>query len=122
MAALVLVISAVIYLICTSIVVLRVRRRRAATARWQTHEWALQRADLELEAIRPRRPQYFRTAVLPLLVGVVIWGVIVLSTLAYQYPPALLLGLGVAVLVVARLRRAGPALEADDAGEDRPSA
>jgi cytochrome c-type biogenesis protein CcmH/NrfF len=101
------------------IVMLRMRRRRAAAVRW-----ALQQAGRELEAIPPR--SHIRVGAVPMLVGVALGGVIVLSTylyVAYQSRPALLLGMGMLVLVAARLRRArGRALEADDAGEDRPSA
>ena len=123
MDALALVVSAAI-LSGVLIVVLRVRRRRAAAVRWKTLRWALQQADLELEALPPGRPHYFRTAVLPMLVGVVIGGVIVLGTylyVVYQSPPASLLGLGVVLLVAARLRRTRPALAANDAGEERPN-
>lgn len=120
MDALALVVSTAI-LSGILIVILRVGRRRAAAVRWKTLRWAPQQADLELEAIPPRRRHVFRTAVLPMLVGIVIGGVIALGTylyVAYKSPPALLLGLGVVLLVAARLRRTRPALAANDAGEE----
>jgi hypothetical protein len=94
--------------------VLRVRRHR-----WAATRWALQQVRRDSEAIPPR--SYIRAGVLPMLVGVAIEGVIVLSTylyVAYQSRPALFLGLGIFLLVAGWLRRAWAALAADDEGED----
>ena len=114
----VIFVNATVMFFCGAlIVVLRVRRHRCAATRW-----AIQQARRESEAIPPR--SYIRSAVLPLLVGVAIGGVIVLSTylyVAYKYQPALLLGLGIVLLVAARLRRTRRNLVADDGGEERPS-
>ena len=128
MDALALVVSMVIFLSATVmffcgalIVVLRVRGHPPA---WKTRGWALQQADLESEATLPRRPTFFRTAVLPMLVGFMIGSVTVLSTylyVVYHSLPVLLLGLGVVLLVAARLRRTRPIVVADDGGEERPS-
>jgi len=99
--------SATVMFFCGAlIVVLRMRRRRAAAVRW-----ALQRAGRELEAIPPR--SHIRAGAVPMLVGVALGGVIVLSTylyVAYQSRPALLLGMGILLLVAARLRRARPGI------------
>jgi hypothetical protein len=97
--------------------VLRVRRHR-----WAATRWALQQVRRESEAIPPR--SYIRAGVLPMLVGVAIGGVIVLSAylyVAYESRPALLLGMGIFLMVASWLRRARPALAADDAGEDSSS-
>lgn len=99
------------------IVVLRVRRRRAVAARW-----ALEQPGRARAAIPARSSS--RAAVVPMLIGVAIGGVILLSTylyVAYESRLALLLGVGILLLVAARLRRAWPALAADDVGEDRSS-
>lgn len=96
------------------IVVLRVRRRRAAAARVGATQ-----ARRESEAIPPR--SHIRAAVLPMLVGVAIGGVIVLSAylyVAYESRPAVLLGMGIFLMVAGWLRRAWAALAADDEGED----
>ena len=121
MAALALVVCIVIFVSTTVlffcgalIVVLRVRGHR-----WAATRWALQQARRESEAIPPR--SYIRAVVLPMLVGVTIGGVIVLSMylyVAYQSRPALALGLGIFLLVAAWLRRAWAALAADDEGEE----
>jgi len=108
-------VSATMMLFCGApFVALRVRRHRWAAARW-----ALPQARRESEAIPPR--SYIRAVVLPMLVGVTIGGVIVLSTylyVAYQSRPALVLVLGILLLVAGWLRRAWAALAADDEGED----
>jgi hypothetical protein len=111
----VIFVSATVIFFCGAlIVVLRVRRHR-----WAATRWALQQARRESEAIPPR--SYLRAAVLPVLVGVAIGGVIVLSMylyVAYQSPPALALGLGIFLLVAAWFRRAWAALAVDDEGEE----
>jgi hypothetical protein len=118
----VIFVSATVMFFCGALlVVLRVRHHPAA---WKTRGRALQQAHLEPEATLPRRPTFFRTAVLPVLVGFMIGGVIVLSAylyVAYQSRPILLLGLGVVLLVAAGLRRTRPILVADDADEERPN-
>ena len=91
------------------------RRRWAATQR------VLQQARGVSEAIPPRFS--IRAAVLPMLGGAGIGGVIVLSTylyVAHQSRPAFILGLGILLLVVGRLRRtwATVAADDDDEGED----
>jgi hypothetical protein len=73
----VIFVSATVMFFCGAlIVVLRVRRHR-----WAATRWALQQARRESEGIPPR--SYIRAAVLPMLVGVAIGGVIVLSTYLY---------------------------------------
>ena len=121
--SMVIFVSATVMFFCGALIaVLRVRRHPPA---WKTRGWALQQADLEPEAILPRRPTFFRTAVLPMLAGFMIGGVIVLSTYlygAYQSRPILFLGLGVVLLLVAaRLRRTRRILVADGEREERPS-
>jgi hypothetical protein len=108
-------VSATVMFFCGALIVeLRVRRYR-----WAATRWALQQARRESEAIPP--PSYIRAAVLPMLVGVAIGGVILLNTylyVAYQSRPALVLGLGIFLLVAGWLRRAWAALAADDEGEE----
>jgi hypothetical protein len=111
----VIFVSATVMFFCGALfVALRVRRHR-----WAATRWALQQARRESEAIPPR--SYIRAAVLPMLVGVAIGGVIVLSTylyVAYQSRPALVLGLGILLLVAGWLRRAWATLAADGEGGD----
>jgi hypothetical protein len=117
-----LVVSAAI-LLASVLAVSRVKRCRAASARWRSREPVFQQARLSLDAILlGGRPRYVQTGVVPMLVGLLIGGAVVLGTyLAYWYGyfQALLLLLGV-VLVAAglRLRRSRLALDDDETDRD----
>jgi ABC-type iron transport system FetAB permease component len=117
-----LVVSVAI-LLASVLAVSRVKRRRAATARWKSRESVFQQARLSLDPILHRgRPRYIQTAVVPTLVGLLVGGVVVLGTyLAYWhgYSQIWLLLLGV-VLVAAglKLRRSRLALHDDETERD----